>query len=184
MGLRPLPCWDCGFEFRRRHGCLSVVNTVCCQEDFSVSGRSLIQRSPTERSVSEGDREAFIMRRIGPLRGCWAMEKMIYTFDNRIDLRGSIKTCNLYLKVFLVSNQLDAQFFLHNMFIWILYMFRAGTRGGAVGWGTALQAGRSRVRFPMVSLDFFHWHNPSSRTMVLGSTQPLTEMSTRNVSWG
>ena len=28
-------------------------------------------------------------------------------------------------------------------------------RGGAVGWGTALQAGRSCVRFPMVSLEFF-----------------------------
>jgi hypothetical protein len=28
-------------------------------------------------------------------------------------------------------------------------------RRGAVGWGTALQAGRSRVRFPMVSLEFF-----------------------------
>jgi hypothetical protein len=26
---------------------------------------------------------------------------------------------------------------------------------GAVGWGTALQAGRSQVWFPMVSLDFF-----------------------------
>jgi len=26
--------------------------------------------------------------------------------------------------------------------------------------------------------------NPSGRTMVLGSTQPLTEMSTRNISWG
>ena len=29
-----------------------------------------------------------------------------------------------------------------------------GARGGAVGWGTALQAGRSLVRFPMVSLKF------------------------------
>jgi len=29
-----------------------------------------------------------------------------------------------------------------------------GPRGGAVGWGTALQTGRSRVRFPMVSLEF------------------------------
>ena len=27
--------------------------------------------------------------------------------------------------------------------------------GGAVGWGTALQTGRSGVRFPMVSLEFF-----------------------------
>ena len=30
----------------------------------------------------------------------------------------------------------------------------------------------------------FHCHNPSSRTMALGSTQPLTEMGTRNISWG
>jgi hypothetical protein len=30
-----------------------------------------------------------------------------------------------------------------------------GARGGAVGWGTALQAGRSRIRFPMLSLEFF-----------------------------
>jgi hypothetical protein len=28
-------------------------------------------------------------------------------------------------------------------------------RGGALGWGAALQAGSSRVRFPMVSLEFF-----------------------------
>ena len=29
------------------------------------------------------------------------------------------------------------------------------TRGGPVGWGTALQNGRSRVRFPMWSFEFF-----------------------------
>jgi hypothetical protein len=28
----------------------------------------------------------------------------------------------------------------------------------------------------------FRLHNPSSRTMALGSTHPLTEMSTRNIS--
>jgi hypothetical protein len=33
-------------------------------------------------------------------------------------------------------------------------------RGGAVGWGTALQAGRSRVRFPMVLLEFFIDYGP------------------------
>jgi hypothetical protein len=31
---------------------------------------------------------------------------------------------------------------------------------------------------------YFHWHNPPDRTMALESTQPLTEMSTRNISWG
>jgi predicted secreted Zn-dependent protease len=30
-----------------------------------------------------------------------------------------------------------------------------GACGGAVGWGTALQAGRLQVRFPMVPLEFF-----------------------------
>jgi hypothetical protein len=47
-----------------------------------------------------------------------------------------------------------------------------------------LQAGRSRVRIPMRSLDFFNLPNPSSRTMDLGSTQPLIEMSTRNLLGG
>ena len=30
----------------------------------------------------------------------------------------------------------------------------------------------------------FHWHYPSSCTMALGLTQPLTELSTSNISWG
>jgi hypothetical protein len=30
-------------------------------------------------------------------------------------------------------------------------------------------------------IEFFNWPNPSSRTMALGLTQPLTEMSTRNL---
>jgi hypothetical protein len=40
---------------------------------------------------------------------------------------------------------------------------------------------RSHVRYLMKSWDFFNWPNPSSRTMALGSTQPLTEMNTRNL---
>jgi hypothetical protein len=34
---------------------------------------------------------------------------------------------------------------------------------------------------PDVVLRFFKRHDPSSRTMALGSTQPLTEMSTKNL---
>ena len=29
----------------------------------------------------------------------------------------------------------------------------------------------------------FHWHNPPDHAMALGSTQLLTEMSTRRISW-
>jgi hypothetical protein len=46
-----------------------------------------------------------------------------------------------------------------------------------------LQAGRSLVRIPD-EMDFFNLPNPSSHTMVLGSTQPLTEMSIRNFPRG
>jgi hypothetical protein len=45
-----------------------------------------------------------------------------------------------------------------------------------------LQAGKSRVRFLLRPLDFLNLPNLSSRTMALGSTQPLTEMSTKNIS--
>jgi hypothetical protein len=33
-------------------------------------------------------------------------------------------------------------------------------------------------------IGIFHGHNPSGRTMVLGLTQALTEMRTRNIAWG
>jgi hypothetical protein len=33
-------------------------------------------------------------------------------------------------------------------------------------------------------IGIFHSHNPSDRTKALGSTQPLTGMSTRSISWG
>jgi hypothetical protein len=49
------------------------------------------------------------------------------------------------------------------------------------GWGTMLQAGRSRDRVPMRWI-FSNLPNPSGRTMALGSTPPITEMSTRNLN--
>ena len=33
-------------------------------------------------------------------------------------------------------------------------------------------------------IGIFQWHKPSGRSMALGSTQPLKEMSTRCISWG
>ena len=59
MGLRPLACWDCGFQSRRRHERPSVVSVVCCQvEVCSSTGLSPVQNSSTERGVSECGREA------------------------------------------------------------------------------------------------------------------------------
>jgi hypothetical protein len=58
-----------------------------------------------------------------------------------------------------------------------------GASGSIVGWTTVLQAGGSRVRFWM-SLYFPVDTNPFSRTMAMGSTQHVTEMSTRNLRRG
>jgi hypothetical protein len=57
-------------------------------------------------------------------------------------------------------------------------MYKSGSCR-VVGRGTMLQAGRSRVRFMMCSLDFC-----SCRPVALGSTQSLTELSTRNFPGG
>jgi hypothetical protein len=40
------------------------------------------------------------------------------------------------------------------------------------------------VLFPDEAIVFFNWHNPSSLNIALGSTQRLTEMSTRNILGG
>jgi hypothetical protein len=82
-------------------------------------------------------------------------------------------TCTLFLSGFVTK-------FIHFSWQSSQHNCSAGARGRVVGWGTMLQAGTSPVRVPD-EVDFFNWPNPSSRTMALGSTQPLTEMSTRNL---
>ena len=52
VGLRPLACWDRGFESHRGHEYLSVVSVACCQVEVSATSWSLVQRSPTDCCVS------------------------------------------------------------------------------------------------------------------------------------
>jgi hypothetical protein len=77
VSLRPVACWDCGFESHRGHGYLSVVSVVWCQVEVSATGWSLVQRSPTECGVSQmcvivKPRK---MKRPRPPRGCQAIGK-------------------------------------------------------------------------------------------------------------
>ena len=48
----------------------------------------------------------------------------------------------------------------------------------------ATKNGKVAGSIPNGVIGIFHSHNPSDRTMALGSTQPLTEMSTRSFYWG
>ena len=71
MGL--VPFWDCGFESRQGCGRLCLAIVGFCQVEVSMSGRSLVQRSPTECGVPEYDREASIFEEVlagsNPARG-------------------------------------------------------------------------------------------------------------------
>jgi hypothetical protein len=55
----------------------------------------------------------------------------------------------------------------------------SGARGRAVGWDRMVVDS-----IPDEVIGFLNWPNPSSCTMALGSTQPLAEMSTRNLPGG
>ena len=53
--------------------------------------------------------------------------------------------------------------------------------------GFRAEATRSLIELPEgrgCDSRWCHWHNPSGRTVALGSSQPLTEMITRNISGG
>ena len=57
--------WVCGSSLSgivdsnpgRTHGYLSLVSVMCCEAEIPALGWSLAQRSPTERGVTECDRE-------------------------------------------------------------------------------------------------------------------------------
>jgi hypothetical protein len=73
---RLLAGWVCGFDSRRQHGTsMSAVSVVCYLTDVSASGWSLVQRSPTECGVSEGNTKALITRRPWPTGCCCTLEK-------------------------------------------------------------------------------------------------------------
>ena len=54
----------------RGHESLSLVSVVCCQVKVYATGRSLVQRSPTEWGLSQCDREASIKWGPVPIGGC------------------------------------------------------------------------------------------------------------------
>ena len=64
-----------GSNHAEGHRCMSFVSVLCCQVEVSATGRSLVQRSPTDCGVSEGDAETSMVRRSWPQWGCCATGK-------------------------------------------------------------------------------------------------------------
>jgi len=69
VGVRPLACWERGFESHRGDRCLSLVNVVCCQVRWADhSSKGVL---PTVVCL-ECDREASLIKSPGPTKGCCA----------------------------------------------------------------------------------------------------------------
>ena len=72
---------------------------------------------------------------------------------------------------------------IRNEFLFIIYITFGGTRSRS--WlRHCASSQKVAVSIPDDGIKIFHLHNPSGRTMALGLTQPLTEMSTRYISLG
>ena len=97
-------CWNCVFE-SHRGAWMSLVIVVCCQGEVCPLGWSLVQRSPTECRVSECDREASIMMRPWPTRGCCS-------------LRGGVRIC-----IFSLSDVISVHLSVSLPFFFLIYSY-------------------------------------------------------------
>ena len=79
-----------------------------------------------------------------------------FTRNSEVQKLWKPKVLNLYVFDVLLNNSLRINKYLrtHGLYLSHYFIYQ-GPRADTVGWGTALQAGRSRVRFPLVSLKFF-----------------------------
>jgi hypothetical protein len=66
--------------------------------------------------------------------------------------------------------------------IFLIYLIYIGMQWPS--WLRHCTTSRNMGSIPDGVIGIFHRHNRSGHTMALGSTQPLTEMSTRNIFWG
>jgi hypothetical protein len=98
-----------------------------------------------------------------------------------------LHNCKTYVFSDLLEQQSHLSFFSYSQYPpKILYCtFHKGTRCWWSRWlrhcATSQKVAGS---IPDGVTGIFHWQNPSGRTMALGLTKPLTEMSTSNISWG
>ena len=104
-------------------------------------------------------------------------------FSKRLDLMGCERSSFRHLETTLTETQLGRT---PPLLLDISHRFvsyppeSSGARGGVV---VKTLRNKPAGSIPDGVIGIFQWHNPSSRTMALGSTQPLTEVSTRCISW-
>jgi hypothetical protein len=98
------------------------------------------------------------------------MRHLIYNVrDSVVPINSSLLNITLYSSVIKTLVYNDAKYP-------VPFMTLSSTR-----WRSWLRKVAGSIRDGFIGI--FHWHKSFGRTMALRSTQPLTEMSTGNVSW-
>ena len=80
------------------------------------------------------------------------------------------------------SDENDSRFQMKQGYVFRQFLMIRGDCGDSVV-KVLLKIGRSLARSQLVSLEFLIDINSFGCTMSVGSTQPLTEISTRSISW-
>jgi hypothetical protein len=65
-----------------------------------------------------------------------------------------------------------------------IHLVNVGACGDADGPKHCITSQKVVGSFPDRVIEILHGYNPPGRTVALGWTQPLTEMSARDISWG
>jgi hypothetical protein len=155
-----------------------VLNDHNLRPKYVVSNKAIRRKNSERRMPSSGMRRRVdIVWTDVPPSPPWKPQILQYGTTFHLDGTKASKS-DLYSAARCWNIKLGASSFI------LYYIILNGTRGSVVGWGTMLQAGRSRVRVPMRWIFFFNVPNPPGRTMTPESTWPLTEMSTRNIPGG
>ena len=127
---------------------------------------------------------------VGSLQGSWQ-----FFFDNRYNLYFETWHFSSQIKNLQISYSIRQSFLPTTHFIYFCLVSNhtnfSFTSCLSIGtWWRHSWLRQCAIIWMVVGLipdgntGIFHWHNPSGCTMAWGSIQPLTEMSTMNISWG
>ena len=122
---------------------------------------------------------------------------LMFLESQRVHIWSTCKVCNKTWSVVLLNKKIHLllsqvycvwqvvktpTFISNNPEFWAPLSIVGGTR--CCSWLRQCVTSRKVAGFiPDGVIDAFHLLNPSGRSMALGSTQPLTEMNTRSISW-
>jgi hypothetical protein len=128
-----------------------ALEHVCCQLDkLELSYSSWVMGSLTWSLYTDRQKKGVLRHTSCRFLGARELVSILFRF-----LYSFLLLSHTFLPTFPLFHLFPTFicFLFHYLFVYLLIYLRSG----AVGWGIALQAGRSRVRFPMMSMEiFFH----------------------------